>query len=360
MKLNRAIFFLILFLSFNLYSQTYLEKKEFGKLMKLYNQRKYKEAYKGFKRFYSKFPSSYYLPEIYYYIGKLGEDYYTSVLIFKELVLKFPDYKKADEVFYRMGKLYFFHNNYTEAIRVFEQLLKKYKKSNYLYGAKYWTGLCNLMLGKNQRAFEYFESVLKYEKKDRFYYLAVIGKANVFFEGNKHWDAVKLLKQEIKHGVDKNFIPSFYLGIAKNYLKIKKYDKAYYYYKLILKNYSGTPEYEIAIKQMKYMKDKKTIFNQIFVPSENPNYKNKAVKPYYTIQVSSVKNKRIANDWRVKLKVQGYSTFMESVKIKNSKYYRTYVGKYKTKKQAQIVRGKLKMKYKLDCIVVKKERGWER
>ncbi len=355
MKPKNNIVFLILLLIFtyNLNSQTYLEKKEFSKIMKLYNAGKYKEAYKGFKSFYSKFPSSYYLPDLYYYIGKLEEDYYTAILIFKELVMKFPDYPKADEVMYRMGKLYFFHDNYTEAIRTFKNLIKTYRKSNYIYGSKYWIGLCYLLLGKLDDADEYFKKVIKYKKKERFYYLSVIGIANVLFEQNRHWDAIKFLKLEMKNIKNRNFIPTFYLSIANNYQKVKKYDKAYYYYKLIVKKYAGAPEYEIAYKQIKYMEDKKTIFNTIFdVPVNDKSRTNKG--GFYTIQISSVRDKRIANDWRVKLKVQGYKTFMESVIVNKKKYYRTYVGKYKSRSTAEKIAARLKRKYKLNCIIVKK------
>ncbi len=360
-KSNIGIILFFSFFFFNsiiLNSQTYLEKKEFNRILKLYNEKKYKEAFKGFKSFYSRFPSSYYLPDIYYYLGLLDEDYYTSILIFKELILKFPEYKRVDEVLYRMGKLYFFHNNYSEAIRSFQKLIKEYKKSNYVYGSKYWIGVCQLILGKYNEAISFFKQVLVYKKYDRFYYRALMGLANSYFESKKYWSSIKLLKDSLKKRVPENYKPSIYLGIAKSYLKVKKYSKAYYYYKLIIKKYSGNPEYEIALKEIKFIKSKNLIIDKII--AENPLLKkdfpskNKKKSNFYTIQISSVKDKRIANDWRIKLKAQGYDTFMESVKINGTKFYRTYVGKFKNKKEAFKIARKIKIKFKIDYIVVKK------
>ncbi len=356
--LNRLIILwaLLLFLLADLYSQTYLEKKEFNKIIKLYRQKKYKDALRGFKIFKEKYPSSYYLPDIYYYIAILEEDYYSSILAFKELLVKFPEYKKADEALYKLGKLYFLHNNYTEAIRIFEHLQDNYPKSDFIYGSNYWLGITHLIKRNYSTAIEYFNRVLNYNKKDRFYILALIGKANTYFEKRNYKKSIKFYKTALKLK-NKNYFPQIYVGIGNSYIKMKNYRKAYYYYKKILKEFKGTPEYEIALRKIKFMESNRTIFDKLNVKRIFPQKgeKKKKRRKYYTVQLSSVKNKRYANNLRIKLKVHGYNAFMRTVNTDKGKFYRTMVGKFKNKKEAINLRNEIKHKFKINGIIAKIE-----
>ncbi len=352
-RVSSIIFFLIVVLIANIYSQTYLEKKEFSKIMKLYNTDDYKGALKGFKFFLNKYPSSYYLPDVYYYVAILEDDYYSSILTFRDLLVKFPDYKKADEAIYRLGKLYFLHNNYTEAIRTFETLQQKYPNSNFIYGSNYWLGVTHLIKGNYAVAIEYFEKVLNYNKKDdTFYILSLIGKANVYFE-QKDYDKSIYVYREAMELNKTNYLPQIYLGMANTFLKKKVYDKAYYYYKMVLKKFSGTPEYEISLQKIKFIENNRTIFDKLNVEkifSKNDTGEEK-VKKYYTVQLASVKNKRYANDLRLKLKIQGYEAFMRRVETDKGVFYRTMAGKFKSRESALKLAEEIKHKFKLDGIV---------
>ena len=73
---------------------------------------------------------------------------------------------------------------------------------------------------------------------------------------------------------------------------------------------------------------------------------------FYSVQVASVKNKRFANDWRIKFRTQGYETFMKTIKTSSGKFYRTYVGRFKSREEALKVRNELKQKFKIKGIVV--------
>ncbi len=351
-RINKIIILLLFFTATELFSQTYLEKKEFKKILKLYQQKKYREALKRFRGFLEKYPSSYYLPDVYFYIAVLEEDYYSSILTFKELFVKFPEYKRTDEALYRLGKLYFLHNNYTEAIRTFELLQSNYPKSDFIYGSNYWLGITHLIKGNHLTAIEYFNKVIDYNKKDRFYILALIGKANTYFDKKDYKKSIKIFKKALKLK-NKNYFPQIYLGLANSYMKLKNYHKAYYYYKKIMKEFKGTPEYEVAMNKIEFMESNRTIFDKINIKKIIPERKEKKLREYYTVQLASVKNKRYANDLRIKLKVQGYNTFMQTVKTDRGIFYRTLVGKFKSKKSAQKLQKEIKHKFKINGIITK-------
>lgn len=353
-KIIIIILFLVFFGCDVLWSQTYLEKKEYKQLMKLYNQKDYKHAYLRFKGFLEKYPSSYYLPDVLFYLAILEKNYYSTIIIYKELINKFPEYKKTDEALYRLAKLYLLHNNYTEGIRTFEKLMKGYKKSNYLYGSHYYLGLTYLIKNNYTDSLKYFNFIIKKNKKEKFFILSLIGKANVFFEKKKYKQSISTFKEALKIK-KKNYYPSIFYGLGNNCCKLKKYEKAYYYLKKVVKEYPGSGEYELAIEKINFIKDNKTIFDQInwekFKAEERPG-KGKPPVKYYSIQIASVKNKRFANDWRIKLKTAGYITFIKKIKNNNGVFYRTYVGKYKNKKKALDIKKKIAYSFKLNGIVI--------
>ncbi|MBN1899441.1 MAG: tetratricopeptide repeat protein [Spirochaetes bacterium] len=355
MKIKNSIFILIIFfLTLDIArSQTYLEKKEFNSILQLYQQKKYKKALGNLAKFKDKYPSSYYLPEVYYYMAILEEDYYSSILMFKELVVKFPDYGRVDEALYRLGKIYFLHNNYSQAIRTFELLFEKYPRSDFLYGSTYWLGIVYLVKGNFMEADDFFNRVIEYKKKDKFHVLALIGRGNVQFEKQKYKKSVDLYKEalELKQ---KNYFPQIYLGLGNANLKLKQYDKAHYYFKKIMKEFTGTPEYEIAWSKIEFLESNKTIFDQIKSERVLP-HKEKEKRTFYSVQVASVKNKRYANDLRIKLKVQGFESFMDDIETDKGKFYRTLVGKCKSKLKAQGIMDQINHKLKIKGIIIKIE-----
>jgi len=347
------IFFFVFIISI-LYSQTYLEKKEFENLVSIYKKGEYKKALNEFKNFLKKYPGTYYLPDVYYYIAILEEDYYSAVIYFKELTLKFPEYEKSDEALYRLGKLYFLHNNYTEAINTFENLQNRYPKSYFIYGSNYWLGIVHLLKNDYEVSIKYFDKVLNEKKKDKFYFLSFLNKGNALYEMGNYKDAIDIFNSALKES-EKNYIPSIYLGLANCYMKLKDYENAYNFYKNILKEYPGSPEYEIAYKQIKFIEDNKTIFDKLNVKKifETPQ-KKVSKEVFYSVRVSSVKEKRFANDFRIRLKIQGYDAFMKSAIVGNERFYRTYIGKFKTKEEAEKLKEEVKIKLKLQDIFVEK------
>ncbi|MBU1076991.1 MAG: tetratricopeptide repeat protein [Spirochaetes bacterium] len=343
----------ILFYVSLLFSQSYLEKKEYDQIIKIYEKKDYKRAYQRFKGFIEKYSSTYYLSDVVFYLALLEKNYYSSILLYKELITRFPKYEKADEAYYRLAKLYLLHNNYSESLRTFESLNKEYKKSNYLYGSDYYTGLIYLIKKDYSDSLKFFNRVIKQKKTDKFYILSLIGKANILFEKKKYDQSIDIFKETLNLK-DRNYYPSAFFGLGNNYYKLKKYDKAYYYLKRIIKEFPGSSEYELAMEKINFIKDNKTIFDQInwdkYKPEERPLQKQKI--DLYSIQIASVKNKRFANDWRIKLKTAGYSTFIKSIKTKEGVFYRTCVGKYEKRSDAEDVLKKIKYDFKLEGTII--------
>ena len=281
-------------------------------------------------------------------------NYFSAILLYKELIKKFSDHEKADNSLYRLGKLYFLHNNYTEAIRTFEKLIDNYRKSNYIYGSYYYLGLIHLVKNDINHAIEFFDTVIKQRKKHKFHIESLVGKANCYFEKKKYDKCVYYFKEALKIK-NKNYYPTIYLGLGNSYYKQKNYDKAYYYLRKVAKECPGSPEYELAMEKIEFIKNNKTIFDQIdwskFKAEERPDEK-KPKKKYYTIQIASVKNKRFANDWRIRLKSTGFPAFSKTAKTDKGTFYRTCVGKYETMEQAKKDKKNIEHKFKLDCIIV--------
>ena len=287
----------------------------------------------------------------------MEKSYYSAILIYKDLIEKFPQYSKRDETLYRLGKLYLLHDNLSESIRTFEKIINDYNKSDYFYGSHYYLGVIYLTKSDEKEALQYFDYIIQQNKKDKFFVMALIGKGNIYYDNKDYNKGIDFYKQALDVKL-KNLYPVIYLGLANSYMKLKDYENAYYYYKMILKDFPGSSEYELALDKLKYMNETKSILDKIDfekMKMERPRAITKTglAKEYYTIQISSEKDKRYANDWRVKLKVQGFDSFFREYKTKTNVFYRTYVGRFDSQEQAEAEKKKVELKFKLDCIITK-------
>ncbi|MDD5067594.1 MAG: tetratricopeptide repeat protein [bacterium] len=356
MKNKIPLIALLVLLVHPLFSQTYLEKKEFSRVLELYNKKDFRNAYRLLKSYQAKNPSGFYQPDVYFYLGLLEEDYYLAVIMYKELISKYPEYPRADEALYRLAKLYFLHSNYTEAVRYFEKLQMDHAKSSFAYGTRYYLGLIHLIKGKHDKAMLFFDQVITPGKKDKFHILALIGKANSCYEKQDYRTSIALLKQAAEQK-NPNHLPAVYLGLGNNYMKIKTYDKAYYYYKKILKEYPGSSEYEPAQQKIEYMKEKNTILDKINLDktSGEKTGPQKKESSFYFIQVASVQDKRLANELRIKLKTEGYDPFLQEVRTEKGLFYRTCVGRFTGREEAEKIKKDIDYKFKLDTVVLKQD-----
>ncbi len=348
------ILIFILLFSFSIFAQTHPGTKEFYKNLELYKKKSYKKAYQGFKNFIKKYPYDHYLPEAWFYLAILETNYYSAIILYKELIKKYPEHRRTDEALYRLGKLYLLHNNYTEAARIFKKIINTYKKSNFFYGTHYYLGLIYLIKSDFQEAIEYFDYVIDKKKKDKFHILSIIGKGNCYFEIKDYNKSIYYFKIGVKIK-NKNYFPSLFYGMANSYLKNKKYNEAYDFFRLVVKQFPGSSEYELALEKLNYIKNNKTIFELIDWTKYKKEERPKEIKPkkkYYYIRVASVKNKRYANDWRIKLKTSGYTSKIQTAKTDKGTFYRTLIGPYKKKKDAEKTKKDIERKFKLKGTII--------
>jgi len=142
-------------------------------------------------------------------------------------------------------------------------------------------------------------------------------------------------------------------NIKKAFIILSRHER-----KIIKTKFPGSPEYELAKDKIVFIKNNKTIFDQIdwskIIVAERPDEK-KPKKKYFSIQISSVTNKRFANAWRIRLKSNGFPAFSKTAKTDKGLFFRTYVGKYKTKDRALNIKNQIEHKFKLKCLVVELE-----
>lgn len=354
MRKSPIILLFFLFTGLSLCGQTYLEKKEFSQIIRTYARKDYKNACRQFKAFKEKYPSSYYLPDVYLYLGQLEENYYLAVVTLKDLINKYPEYKRMDEALYRLAKLYFLHSNYTESIRYFSRIREEFPKSHYHYGSAYYLGLAHLIRTDHTKARLYFDEVLALNKKENFHVLALAGKAHSFYETGEYAKSVDLFKQALALK-NAEHEAALYLGLGNSFLKMKDYGKAYYYYKKVVREFAGSSEYELALEKIDTMKKSKTILDKIRLDIEKKPVPSAAepAKEFFTVQAASVKDKRLANDLRIKLKSHRFDPFLLTAETKEGTFFRTCVGKFSSAAEAQKTKTEIDRRFKLDSVIVK-------
>jgi len=138
---------------------------------------------------------------------------------------------------------------YTDALKDFEQIIKKYGNTPAADMARYQAGICAFYLNDLQKAEQYLKQSGSVSDKSVLFYQSRIALANLYNLTGKPLEAVQLLKAAAEK--NKNFVPQDYLLIqtAASYEKAGKKKEATETYQKVLDQFKDSPiSYQAQIR----------------------------------------------------------------------------------------------------------------
>lgn len=289
------------------------------------------------------------MPDILFLLGSTEPDYFSAILYYRQIIQQYSKYEKIDKAIMKLGDLYYLHSNYTEAMRTYSIIIGKYPESKYSAEAYYWLGNIYLDKRKYNKAIEYYNKVLYSKTYNDMVPLANLGIAYAHYEMQKYEVAINQYKKIKELFPYAEIMINVYIGLGDSYFRLKKYKEAYINYKKVLEKYPDTPQATIAENQLKHIKRRKPFVSSSI--EKNPDIINKN----FTIQVGSFKNKSNANNLRIKMKKNGFDSFVVEFKKGDTIMYRTVVGRFAEKRDALETKDKIKETIKMDSFIIELE-----
>ncbi|MFH1825635.1 MAG: tetratricopeptide repeat protein [Candidatus Firestonebacteria bacterium] len=220
--------------------------------------------------------SSFSIPESFY----LSTDYFSAISSFQKFIDNFPESSYKPYAAYKVGCSYFLQKNYTEAIKVFEDCNKNYPGSEISPLCMYLTGESLRNMNKVSEAnVIYGQAVLQYFNSEVSPYSQYkIGWC--YYTQENSMMAIGAYEQFDKDFSKHDLRPYSYFLTANSFYKLKKFDKASYYYGLICDRMPNTSLYEVSLCMLNSSEYEQRNYDQIVTnyhfivnnlkPTDNP------------------------------------------------------------------------------------------
>jgi len=260
---------------------------QFKDAEKLFNEQKYKQAYKSFKKLLVNYPSSQEAAEAQYFIAycleKLSKPY-DAYVEYQKLIDSYPNSKRinqAVERIYNIGE-YFLNREHKKllgmsvydfvdhpAVEIFQRIVDKVPYCEYAPRAQYKLGMIFMELGRYDEAREAFQKTIdsypdsewaapaKYQlalatakafpgaEYDATYLKEASSRLDEFIR--EHPDAQISAEAEEQLAKLRNSEAKKYFEIAEFYERQHKYESALIYYRRVVSNYSDSSYYKEAL-----------------------------------------------------------------------------------------------------------------
>ncbi|MGA7839152.1 MAG: tetratricopeptide repeat protein [Ignavibacteriaceae bacterium] len=199
-----------------------------------YGMKNYSSSSRVFKDLLSFDKSSLKNPDTYYQYAqtlyKSGETR-EAISEFNNLQRKFPRSNYADKSLYIIGWIYFQQNNFDQAIRSYENVLEKYPNSNLGPTIYYSIGDCYFNQGKYDSAIVSYQTVLVDYPTSSHVFDAVNGIQYSYIAKNEPEKAIDLIDQFVQQNPGLKFADQIYFKKGGIYYGLHEYEKSEESYK---------------------------------------------------------------------------------------------------------------------------------
>jgi Tfp pilus assembly protein PilF len=214
---------------------------------------------------------------------------------------------------------------FEQAFQRFETFMARTPRSPFVSDARYWAGICALKLGDVAKARSYISRTYKRPRTAQLGSLALIGLADCDYAKGRFTDATAKYNRALDMaGIQKARI-LYQLGMCDN--RTGKLREAEQRFRKITTSYPNTKYADMAKERLKFSG---TIFS---------------------VQLGAFSDRENAEDIRTKLARRALSPYIQPLNRKGKILHCVRVGRFKTWKQANEVRKKLKA-LQFDAVIV--------
>jgi len=266
----------------------YLQYKE---AVKIFENGKFKEAYREFKKILVHYPDSYEAADAQYYSGRCLEAMdrlYEAFLEYHKVINSYPNSQRISEIVEREFNIgeHFLNKEYKKwlglsfydfidhpSIEIFSKIVDKAPYSEYAPRAQYKLGIIFMQLGRYRRARDAFQKVIDDYLESEWVlpakYQLAIATAKAFtgtdYDSSYLEEAAARLDEFVKEHPEakislkakeqldklRNREAKKNFDIAKFYEKQHRYKSALVYYENVVNRYPDTEYYEVSLERIK-------------------------------------------------------------------------------------------------------------
>jgi outer membrane assembly lipoprotein YfiO len=277
------------------YSALAVPYLQYKAALKLFEEEKYKEAYREFKKLLVNYPDAKEAAEGQYYLGRCLEAMdkpYEAFLAYQKVIDSYPNSQRINEVVereYNIGE-YFLNREHKKvlgvsvydfvdhpAIEIFKRIVDKVPYSQYAPRAQYKMGMVLMELGRYDEARDAFQKLIdnygdsewaspaKYQlalatasafpgaEYDSTYLQEATERLDEFIEDHPEAKISSQAKEQLNtlrnSEAKKNF------DIGQFYEKQNKYRSALIYYKKVVDNFPDSDHYAIALERIEDLEE---------------------------------------------------------------------------------------------------------
>ena len=213
---------------------------DYSEALKIFQDQKYPEAVKAFRKFTKKYPDSKLLPSVLYLMAESeflitfrepNPIYERALAAYQRAMRTFPKSQFYDHALFKMAFIFDEIGYILEARTLYEQGLKRNKKSIYNHARK--SGLAAMFMREKrfEEAYKAFQLILKKSPKNAEARAAIFEIANYYFEQKDFRRALKIYEDGARRWpAELNDKPIINFNMAEIYFKKKDYPHARKFY----------------------------------------------------------------------------------------------------------------------------------
>ena len=245
---------------------------------------------------------------------------------------------------------YFLNANYKACISEGESILAQATSSQGLDELYYILGLSYLKDGNYLRSSDIFEIVLKEYRNSKFREEAKLGLADSYFMKGDLRKAENIYQEMLKDNSRSKLKPAIYYRLSQLAKKTYDLQKEQLYLAKLKSEFPQSPEalidkeflpgarqvYVPVIEPTPISTSKPVILDKINVPAVQPTAPTKdIISGAYSVQVGAFTSPENARKLTLKLKAQGYSSYISRVESMNKSIYKVRVGGFESLQEAK-------------------------
>jgi len=213
---------------------------DYSEVLKIFQDKKYPEAVKAFRKFAKKYPDSKLLPDVFYLMAEaefiitfreLNPIYEQALAAYQRAMRTFPKSRFYDHALFKVAFIFDEIGYILEARTLYEEGLKRNKRS--LYNSARKNGLAAMLMREKQfeEAYKAFQLILKKSPKDAEARSAIFEIANYYFDQKDFLRALEIYEDGAQRWpAELNEKPIISFNMAEIYFKKKDYPRARKFY----------------------------------------------------------------------------------------------------------------------------------
>lgn len=247
---KRIIFFVILFLNC-VYGDIGNKELKLQDAVKLFEKGEYKESLNKFQEITILYPNTKQAERAFYYIGSSYlalKNYSNAVKIFQKIIKDYSnDRWLMERVLFEIGYSYTMEGKYKEGIEKFTEFMERFPNSKKMEDSFYNLSKCYYSLKDYTKSIEICKRLIEKFPKSKILPKAFITEANSYYMENNYPQALTSYQEAIRGYPQDQWLNEYMIYVGICYYRLKEYEEAIKAFQNFLNAYPESPNSKDAL-----------------------------------------------------------------------------------------------------------------